>query len=364
VIPAILADTYKVPLVDMQSTQRYLGYQGGLYAGGSNLMPAQHAADGLTIGESILPLDVNGNPDPNGNIVLLSIGMSNAYFEFADFAGDANRLGSGSNYPTVTVENGAKINASTCFWTFAKGMPVCPSGVMSNEYDRVLEEVLVPDGFTEAQVQAVWIKEADEYPGGQNNNPATPSLCDPSVQGCINNVLTTATGSGCVPLSTAEACFYEGLLGQVVRAAYTRYHNLREVFVSSRIYGGYSSTALNPEPFAYEYGFSTQWIIQAQVNQIATGVIDPVAGDLSYYDGSAPWMAWGPYLWANGIEPRLLDGLTWDIYPIDDFESDGTHPSQPVGRQKVANELLTFFLSSPYTPWFTPSPTQQFKKTQ
>ena len=357
VIPATLSDTYKIPLVDMQPAQTYLDYQGGLYIGGTNVMPAQHSSDGLGAAALIQPLDVNGNPNPNGNIVLLGIGMSNAYFEFGDFVNDVNKPNSGSNYPTVTAENGAKISADTCFWTFATGVPVCPEGKMENEYDRVRDTVLAPAGFTEAQVQAVWINEADGYPGGEVNIPSAPSLCDPTVQGCVSNVPTTATGSGCLAASTAEACFYEGLLGQVVRAAQIRYPNLREIFVSSRIYGSYVSTALNPDPYAYEYGFSTKWIIQAQINQISTGIIDPVAGDLSYHDGSAPWMAWGPYLWANGIEPRLLDGLTWDVYPVDDFEADGTHPSQPAGRQKVAAQLVSFFLTSPYTPWFpAPSP--------
>ena len=33
----------------------------------------------------------------------------------------------------------------------------------------------------------------------------------------------------------------------------------------------------------------------------------------------APWAAWGPYLWANGTEPRS-DGLTW---PREDFTGGG-----------------------------------------
>jgi hypothetical protein len=33
-----------------------------------------------------------------------------------------------------------------------------------------------------------------------------------------------------------------------------------------------------------------------------------VAGDLNY-DTSAPWVAWAPYLWVDGIN-ALFDGLT------------------------------------------------------
>jgi len=78
-----------------------------------------------------------------------------------------------------------------------------------------------------------------------------------------------------------------------------------------------------------------------------SGTPDPVAGNLDYKKGAAPWMAWGPYLWADGTTPRS-DGLTWDI---SEFQPDGTHPNFK-GREKVAHTLMDFFLNSPYTIWF------------
>ncbi len=54
-------------------------------------------------------------------------------------------------------------------------------------------------------------------------------------------------------------------------------------------------------------------------------------------------------MWADGVTPRS-DGLTW---VQSDFVSDGTHPAIS-GRTKVANMLMDFFQSSPYTTcWFT-----------
>ena len=35
------------------------------------------------------------------------------------------------------------------------------------------------------------------------------------------------------------------------------------MFLQSRTYGGYATTNENPDPYAYEYGFATKWLIQA-----------------------------------------------------------------------------------------------------
>jgi len=76
-------------------------------------------------------------------------------------------------------------------------------------------------------------------------------------------------------------------MGTIVRVLKTRYPNMKQVFFSSRIYGGYGG-GLNPEPEAYESGFAVKWLIQAQIRQMESGgvVQDARAGDLNLNTGA------------------------------------------------------------------------------
>lgn len=307
-----------IPLMDMSSAT-YKGFTGGLYPNGSNAVPAMHSAAGLAHANAIGPLDVNGDPSSSGKYVLLSIGMSNTTQEFCSanaalpcnpwtFMGQA-ATDTGVNKTSLAIVDGAAGGQAAPSWV----SPTLPS------YDRIRDTWLTPLGLSEKQVQAVWLKVAD----------ANPTISLPSDQ--------------------ADASLLLMEMGNIVRALKVRYPNLQQVFLSSRIYAGYATTTLNPEPYAYESGFAVKWLVQAQIDQMANSgtVVDARAGDLSYNAG-APWVAWGPYLWANGTNPRS-DGLTW---VQSDFQSDGTHPSQS-GQTKVGNMLLAFFKTSPYTRcWF------------
>jgi len=355
-----------VPLMDMTSAQDYLGFEGGLYENSSDTVPAQHDNDGKTAATAIKPRDQNGNLSSSGAIVFLGIGMSNATLEFSAFV-NATASSQSVNHSTLAVLDGAYGSVTACPWTVATGLPNCPeytSGVPAeNQYDRVRDTVLAtatgapsaPAGcggppatpcLTEKQVQVLWIKNA-------NPSPALHGFASlqPFTDNCASEV------------GTIEACNYEQQLGETIRAAKARYPNLQQIFLSTRIYAGYASAPLNPEPYAYEYGFSAKWLIQAQIDQIRNSTPpDPVAGDLNYNNGPAAWTAWGPYLWAYGTTPRS-DQLIWcngqsgsPCNGEDDFQSDGTHPNTASGVPKVVNLMMKFFSTSPYTPsWFCAS---------
>ncbi len=307
----------RVPLNDL-GTGSYLGFSGGLYSGGSNVPPAGHTTAGLARANAIRRLDAAGNPDPNGSYILLSIGMSNTTQEFCGGTGSTNctswsfmgqaAADAAVNKSGLIIIDGAMGGRSASFWD----SPADP------DYDRIRDEILAPRGLSELQVQAAWMKVANPRP--------TVSL----------------------PAEEADAVTLLMQMGNILRALKTRYPNLQLVFASSRIYAGFATSALNPEPYAYESGFSVKWLIEAQIAQMAQArIVDLRAGDLNY-NTVAPWVGWGPYLWADGTNPRS-DGLIWE--PAD-FQSDGTHPSQS-GEQKVGKMLLEFLKTSPFSRcWF------------
>lgn len=296
--PAALPPGVRVALTDM-GTRTYHGFDGGLYPGGSNTIPTDHLARGQAAAARIRRRAPDGSLSATGRYVLLSIGMSNTTQEFSAFipsaAADAQ-----VNKAALAIVDGAASGRTAEAW-------VSPT---SADYDRIRDSRLTPAGFGEGQVQIVWLKVANPGP--------TVSL----------------------PSPTADAYRLVAQMGAILRALKTRYPNLQQVFTSSRIYAGYATTTLNPEPFAFESGLSVRWVVEAQIEQMRNGAVNARAGSLS--EGTiAPWVAWGPYLWADGTTARS-DGLTWNR---SDLLDDGTHPSTS-GRQKVATRLLEFLKAS------------------
>jgi len=296
------------PLTELAAGS-YKGFPGGLYPGALNARPRVHDSAGQVLARQIKPLSQSGLVDQvNGKIVLLSIGMSNTTQEFSAFRSVAQN--DPARNPQLTLVDGAQggqtaaiISDGTAnFWT-------------------VVEQRLASAGATTKQVQVVWLKEAD----------AGPTQAFPTHAITLQRELET-----------------------IARLLKAKYPNLKMTYVSSRIYGGYATTSLNPEPYAYESGFSVKWLIEKQIG-----------GDTSLSYGGlnprSPWIAWGPYLWSDGMIPRA-DGLVWESA---DFQADGTHPST-TGQVKVANLLLNFLKSDPTAaPWFLkPSATAIRRESQ
>src|SRR5262249_54984531 len=135
----------------------------------------------------------------------------------------------------------------------------------------------------------------------------------------------------------------EGELEAIVQSLPGRFPNLKLVYLSSRTYGGFAKSLLNPDPYAYESGFSVKWLIEKQIQGDPALNFDPTTGAVK-----APWLSWGPYLWANGTTKRV-DGFSWDP---SDFGPDGTHHASG-GVDKLGRQLTEFFRTDSTTrSWF------------
>jgi hypothetical protein len=272
-------------LMDLRSGS-YQGQLGGLYPGGSNARPADHEAEGLARARSIAPMDRDGVPDSRGRYALVSLGMSNTTQEFSVFKTLADTDGTKDSH--LVIVDGAQGGQTAKLWA----APGCACWA-------TLDSRLASAGVSAKQVAVMWIKQADSNP-----NTGWP----------------------------AHAQTLRDELNTILHMLADRFPNLRMVYLSSRIYAGYATTSLNPEPYAYEGAFSVRWLIDDQLS---------ARSGMGYGTGpgSVPWIAWGPYLWADGLTPRS-DGLTWACSDL--TSTDGTHPSS-TGQRKVADMLLSFF---------------------
>lgn len=296
------ADTSRLKALTDLGTGEYHGFPGGLYPGGKNTRPAAHEAAGLARARRVQPLDAAGKPSPDGKIVLLTIGMSNTSQSTQGF--QAALAADPSVNPKLVLVNGAQGGMT------AAQIQNPEDGASGARYWSEVDTRLRQAGVTRAQVQAVWIKQADAGP-----NQGFPGY----------------------------AKTLQGELARIVQLLPGRFPNLQLAYLSSRTYGGWATTRLNPEPYAYESGFSVKWLIEQQLQG------DPA---LSYTAekgaARAPWLSWGPYLWANGTTKRG-DGFSFE--PTD-FGPDGTHQS-PTGQRKVGALLLQFFKTDSTTrDWF------------
>jgi Putative Ig domain len=292
-------------------TGTYLGYEGGLYPNGSNIPPTSHENDGITRALAIQPLNAQGQPDPNGVYGLLSMGPSDTQQEYIELQtlGNADP----SKNPHLVLVQGAQPGATARYW----------ADLTSTYWTTLLNTLLPEAGVTPQQIAVVWVQAFDVgttgiYPQDMQNSQA-------DMETTANNI-------------------------------YTEFPNATIIYYTGRIYGGYGNgvNTYEPEPQAYDTGFAVKAVIADQINGNPNLNYNPNNGPVV-----APWIAWGPYYWANGLLARS-DGLTWSCQEL---KHDGLHPEDPLGREKVAAALLNFLKTDPTAaPWFL-APGSQNKKS-
>jgi hypothetical protein len=296
------------PLSEL-GADKYQGKTGGLYGNGSNEPPPALRQAAEAAASRIQPLDAAGQPSASGKIVLIGVGMSNTTQEFSVFKrlADSERAHS----PQVVIVDIAQGGKAAEQWN--------DTGEIGQQtWATALERIKAAEATPE-QVQVAWLKQALVAQGRFGEFPAHARKLE------------------------------DELVGNVQRLK-QHFPNLQMVYLSSRIYAGYATTSLNPEPFAYEGAFSVRWLIDAQLAGDEKLNFDPQRGPVK-----APLLLWGPYLWGDGLTPRQ-DGLVWKREDLRD--NDGTHPSAS-GQRKVAELLLAFFRSDPYARRWYLKPTDR-----
>ncbi len=409
----------RIPITDMGVTDSYFGFAGGLYpedhdASGHVVaihddIPADHLAAGKAAAMRVQRRALDGTPSPVGSWVLLTVGMSNCdqassgLLRTYDGKGgavkqlDYSRTGSVKeaapwsflgqvaeqrarghvNQDGLEVINGAWGGHPAPYWT---NTTIVKYGLFPevNCYDFVRDDKLAPNGLSEAQVQVIWLYQADSiHEGGVSfGETVAPQDGGPA-----------PTPIGSPPYTNADAFTLALELSQIARTCKARYPNLQMIFVSTRESCAYSigtgpgaapfsfydnlqgtgptfatfqapfapcsstlpASVLNPEPFAYETGFAVKWLLAAQIFQMRNGgavsqastlANGTVLESLDDANGEAPWLAWGPYNWTDGATPRR-DGLFWNAYHFSPV--DATHPGDPFCNADVAGGTTSPF---------------------
>ena len=293
--------TPEVAITDL-GTGTYQGYEAGLYPNGSNVRPAAQDSYGVGLANAIVPLNGSGQSDPTGKYVFMAVGESTLQNEFNSLLPIAN-ADPAKNLNLVIV-NGAQGGAT----------PNNLTTTSSVYWNMVINNYLPQNGVTQNQVVAIFMEDTDGI----------------------------ATGTFPTDISNLQS-EYETVMNTML----TLFPNLKMVYFSSRVYGGFSNgvgTPDNPEPYSYEVGYAVKWAIGDQLNGNANLNYNPSLGPVV-----APWMSWGTYYWSNGMLGRK-DGLVWDC---EDFSPDGTHPSIFYGQPKVATRILQFLKTDDTTtPWY------------
>lgn len=190
----------------------YQGFPGGLYPNGSDTRPPalETAADTIAANQ-IKPLHARGNLDPaHGKIVMISVGMSNTYLEFAadstnSFLPRADR--DPSKNSRLVIVKGAQSGQPASAW-------VSPTSKVWS----VVNQNLAAAGVTPAQVEVAWVKQAEAHPEDLGGFPSHAQVLQQDLESIARNL-------------------------------HLYYPNLKLAFYSSRIYCyTTSTTALNPEP--------------------------------------------------------------------------------------------------------------------
>lgn len=307
---AAIAASTLIPITDLGPKPYAHGWSGGLWENGSNTPEPDHLAAGLRFAGQIVPRNVAGTPDPDGKIVFVSVGDSTV--DRVSCRGGLVECTNNSFFARAAAEPRFRNRDKVVFVNGANPYLDAAAWTLTHEYARI-SSGLALQGLSDQQVQVAWMILT-------NPMPVHPIM----------------------PVQYAESYTNKIYMAEAARVMKNRFPNLSIIYISSSPYRGYSAYG---EPHGFEDAYTVKMIVSGQAETMRIEGIphwDTRMGNLSYISGGAPYLTWGPYLWANGDTPRR-DGLTW---MRSDFEADG-HVLSASGLAKASSLFIDFLLKDP-----------------
>jgi len=274
------------PFTDLQ-TGYYMGYQAGMYPGGSNELTGPHLKSGKTIAKGIKPLDGDGNVNFGDGVVLVAgFGPSvpgHIYGKVVEHI----------RTPSEKYDLNPCMDAiNLCVGGKDIGFPTSDS--LYEDYWEGLVQKVYDVGYTPEQVQIGWM-------------------------------YFNAKGLVAPPVFPDQSLIMTELYIQVLNRAKEFFPNLKIMYISARHWGGFADTTLSEyyslaEPASYQNNWSVKWTIEEQIN-----MSDP---RLQYKGANpkSPYILWGPNFWCDAEIKRLWDDKKY-VCELSFDEDDGYHLS-------------------------------------
>lgn len=297
-----------IPLTDMGTT-KYGPFRGGLYPNFMVDMPESHLNKGKALSNAMVPLDGEGNVDwESGSLLVIGMGgstASNAYNTMVDTLREWDYVGIN---PCMKLKG---------LFYGGKDLTVMID-TTSTDYWDYLQEKIDARGETWDNIQVVWMQTHSELP-------------------IFDSILYIKT--------MVEQ--YTTLLQRIQDSM----ANVKQVYLTGFHYTGYTHPSHDlydalAEPKAYWGNLAIKVLIERQI-----------AGDPALaFEGpnkKVPWIAWGPYWWADGTNPRAYDGLTWSCEEYRDDDTGGGFHLDDIGKAKEALMFIDFLATNEVTgKWY------------
>lgn len=291
-------DTTTIPLNDLGKGTFY-GYQGGLFPGGSNKIPASdYSTDLSRVCKNIQPLDTFGNISRTGKITFISLGGSTG--------------GHNMRQLKAQTEGNPLTNQSLLLLNCDNGKRTASLNSQRNPNDPYWDHVTqILNGGAHSshrQVQIIYV-EADDSSKLDITFPNRALKVKDDLKACL----------------------------QVYKQ---KFPNLKIVYLEARTRTFGNQQLFNREPSPYYFGWACKWIIEDQINGVPG----------TQYKGKnavVPMVTWGFYQWADSL-PRKTDGFYWRQSET----RDGLHATD-IGQDTLATRFQNFLLTDKYAKnWY------------